>query len=100
MTTRENLRTALNPKSVAIVGASDNPNKIGGARGPVSGAAARLREARHAPTTRVSGGPDCGSVGARGPVSGAAARLREARLRTPGYGVRCASGACVAEAFA
>ncbi len=29
-TPRETLRTALNPKSVAIVGASDNPNKIGG----------------------------------------------------------------------
>ena len=27
---RETLRAALNPKSVAIVGASDNPNKIGG----------------------------------------------------------------------
>jgi acyl-CoA synthetase (NDP forming) len=30
MTPRDNLRTALDPKSVAIVGASDNPNKIGG----------------------------------------------------------------------
>ncbi|NIO39667.1 MAG: CoA-binding protein [Burkholderiales bacterium] len=29
-TPRETLRTALNPKSVAIVGASENPNKIGG----------------------------------------------------------------------
>jgi hypothetical protein len=46
MNARENLRTALNPGSVAIVGASDNPDKIGGARGLVSGGAARLREAR------------------------------------------------------
>jgi acyl-CoA synthetase (NDP forming) len=30
MTARDNLRTALDPKSVAIVGASDNPDKIGG----------------------------------------------------------------------
>ena len=29
-TPRETLRAALDPKSVAIVGASENPNKIGG----------------------------------------------------------------------
>src|SRR5450432_1999064 len=27
---RARLRTALNPKSVAVIGASENPNKIGG----------------------------------------------------------------------
>jgi acetate---CoA ligase (ADP-forming) len=27
---RERLRTALNPRSIALIGASDNPNKIGG----------------------------------------------------------------------
>ena len=27
---RDALRTVLNPKSVAIVGASENPNKLGG----------------------------------------------------------------------
>src|SRR6476660_6672798 len=27
---RARLRTVLNPKSVAVIGASDNPNKIGG----------------------------------------------------------------------
>jgi hypothetical protein len=30
---RETLRAALDPRSVAIVGASENPNKIGGSRG-------------------------------------------------------------------
>ena len=33
---REALRAALDPRSVAIVGASENPNKIGGSRGHVS----------------------------------------------------------------
>ena len=49
MTSSDKLRAALDPKSVAIVGASDNENKIGGARGLVSGVAARLREARLRP---------------------------------------------------
>jgi len=33
---RDTLRAALDPKSVAIVGASQDPNKIGESRGPVS----------------------------------------------------------------
>jgi hypothetical protein len=33
---RESLRTVLNPKSVAVIGASENENKIGGTRGHVS----------------------------------------------------------------
>jgi acyl-CoA synthetase (NDP forming) len=28
---RDSLRTGLNPKSVAVIGASENPNKMGGA---------------------------------------------------------------------
>jgi hypothetical protein len=35
MTPRDTLRAALDPKSVAIVGASQDPNKIGESRGPV-----------------------------------------------------------------
>ncbi len=46
---RDALRTVLNPKSIAIIGASENANKIGGARGLVSAAGARLRVARHRP---------------------------------------------------
>jgi hypothetical protein len=34
---RDSLRTVLNPKSVAVIGASENENKIGGTRGLVSG---------------------------------------------------------------
>ena len=45
---RESLRTVLNPKSVAVISASENENKIGGTRGLVSGNA-RLREARRRP---------------------------------------------------
>jgi hypothetical protein len=33
---RDSLRTVLNPKSVAVIGASENENKIGGTRGLVS----------------------------------------------------------------
>ena len=33
---RESLRAVLNPKSVAVTGASENENKIGGTRGLVS----------------------------------------------------------------
>jgi hypothetical protein len=33
---RESLRTVLNPKSIAVIGASENHNKIGGTRGLVS----------------------------------------------------------------
>jgi hypothetical protein len=33
---REALRTVLNPKSVAVIGASENENRIGGTRGLVS----------------------------------------------------------------
>ncbi len=33
---RESLRTVLNPKSVAVIGASENEDKIGGTRGLVS----------------------------------------------------------------
>ncbi len=40
------LRTVLNPKSIAVIGASENENKIGGTRGHVSAAGARMREAR------------------------------------------------------
>jgi hypothetical protein len=43
---RDSLRTVLNPKSIAVIGASENQNKIGGARGHVSAAGARLRVAR------------------------------------------------------
>jgi hypothetical protein len=43
---RAALRTVLDPKSVAIVGASENPNKLGGARGLVTGVAGRSRVAR------------------------------------------------------
>jgi len=57
-TPRETLRAALNPQSVAIIGASENPNKIGGARGHVTGAAGRSREARRRP-------PDHGQDAAR-----------------------------------
>ena len=46
------LRTVLNPKSVAVIGASENENKIGGTRGHVSAAGARLRAAG-----RSSAGP-------------------------------------------
>ena len=92
---RETLRAALNPKSVAIVGASDNPNKIGGSRGHVTGVAGRLREARQA---TASTNPDCAAEDsrreqrnrrwmyaavARGHVTGVAGRLREARQRAP-----------------
>ena len=49
---RDALRTVLNPKSVAVIGASENENKIGGTRGPVSAAGARLRVAG-----RPSAGP-------------------------------------------
>ncbi|MEQ1881056.1 MAG: hypothetical protein ABL878_08805 [Burkholderiales bacterium] len=43
---RDALRTVLNPKSVAVIGASENENKIGGTRRHVSAAGACLREAR------------------------------------------------------
>ena len=44
---RETLRAALDPKSVAVIGASDTVNKIGGrARGNVTDAVGRLRAAR------------------------------------------------------
>jgi len=33
---RDALRTVLNPKSVAVIGASENENRIGGTRGLVS----------------------------------------------------------------
>ena len=39
---RESLRTVLNPKSVAVIGASENENKIGGTRGLVSALAPEL----------------------------------------------------------
>ena len=39
---RESLRTVLNPKSVAVIGASENENKIGGTRGLVSALAPGL----------------------------------------------------------
>ncbi|HWQ39973.1 MAG TPA: hypothetical protein VNM24_15425 [Burkholderiales bacterium] len=56
VTLPDKLRAALDPKSVAIVGASDNENKIGGARGLVSGAAARLRGARPRPPQQYGAG--------------------------------------------
>jgi len=49
---RDALRTVLNPKSVAVIGASENENKIGGTRGHVSAAGARSRAAG-----RSSAGP-------------------------------------------
>ncbi len=93
-TPRDTLRAALDPKSVAIVGASDNPNKIGGSRGHVTGVAGRLRGARQATaprkvigTTRVSRPersrrPSWYAAVARGHVTGAAGRLRVARQAT------------------
>ena len=48
---RDSLRTVLNARSIAIIGASEYQNKIGGARGLVSAAGAR---------TRLSGGRSLG----------------------------------------
>ena len=39
---RDALRTVLNPRSVAVIGASENENKIGGTRGLVSALAPEL----------------------------------------------------------
>jgi hypothetical protein len=47
---RDALRTVLNPKSIAVIGASENENKIGGTRGHVSAAGARLRAAGRSST--------------------------------------------------
>ena len=48
-TPEDTLQAALNPQSVAIIGASENSDKIGGARGHVTGVAGRLRVARQRP---------------------------------------------------
>ncbi len=101
-TPRDTLRAALDPKFVAVVGASDNPNKIGGSRGHVTGAAGRLREARQATASmtvsmaaEVSGleklsWPPTYAAVARGHVTGAAGRLRGARTGRRTMGTTCA----------
>ena len=51
---RDALRTVQNRKSIAIIGASENENKIGGTRGHVGAAGARFRVARLRPSGHES----------------------------------------------
>jgi hypothetical protein len=82
MSNRDTLRVALNPKSVAIIGA----------RGPVTDGVGRLRAARQAPLSSLlkpcqcfSGASDNENKigGNRGLVSAGGARLRKAIRRPP-----------------
>jgi hypothetical protein len=93
---RDALRSVLNPKSVAVIGASENENKIGGARGHVSaerrplagsgsssaGPFPRRQHQRKTQYERRHGSE--ANLGGRGHVSAAGARLRAAGRSSTG----------------